>query len=105
MLILNNSYGGTSMYEEKSLALELLELQNMHTRRLTVAITAIAIAAMICITSVVGIFVWYINQYDFETTTITQTAETSVEDDGSATAIINDEGEVTINGTSKSNQN
>lgn len=60
-----------------------------------------AVAAIVGLVTAVGIFVWYLDQYDFTSTNITQSAETTAEDGGSAAAIINDEGDVTINGTSE----
>lgn len=89
------------MDDDKSFALELLEMQGVHTRNLITAIVAVAVAAIVGLATVVGIFVWYLDQYDFTSTNITQSAETTAEDGGSAAAIINDEGEVTINGTSE----
>lgn len=88
------------MDDDKSFALELLEMQGVHTRNLITAIVAI-----VGLATVVGIFIWYLNQYDFTSTNITQSAETTAEDGGSAAAIINDEGEVTIDGTSEGIQN
>lgn len=72
------------MDDDKSFALELLEMQGVHTRNLITAVVAVAVAAMIGLVTVVGIFIWYLNQYDFASTTITQTAETTTEDGGAA---------------------
>lgn len=79
------------MDDDKSFALELLEMQGVHTRNLITAIVAVAVAAIVGLATVVGIFVWYLDQYDFTSTNITQSAETTAEDSGSAAAIIDDE--------------
>lgn len=54
--------------EEKrdSLAMELLSELKVQARRLYVALVASIITAAVVIAGIVGGFIWYLNQYEFE---------------------------------------
>lgn len=48
------------MDEDKSFALELLEMQGVYMRNLITAVAAVAVAAIVGLATVVGIFIWYL---------------------------------------------
>ena len=83
------------MDEDKGLAWEILIEQHKITRSMIKAGVAIVIAAFIALASITGTFVWYLYQYDYSS--VTYTAESG----DSGNAIINESGEVTINGESE----
>lgn len=52
------------------------ERKDTQVKRLQVALVAIVLSAFLCLLSLVGVFVWYLHQYDFSSEYSTvQTAE------------------------------
>lgn len=85
------------MDEDKGLAWDLLIEQNKITRCMIKALVAVVISAFIAIITATGSFVWYLYQYDYST--VTYNAETGEY----GNAVINESGEVSINGESTEN--
>ena len=87
--------------KETSLAWELIQDRNRLTNKLINSIVAIVITMCITFAVIAGAFVWYLNQYDFTSTTETiteNTVEADSSDGGDAHAIINNSGEVNVDG-------
>lgn len=83
--------------KENSIAWELLKDRNNTVTSLIRSLTVVVVVMSIMVSAIVGMFVWYLNQYDFSCTT--SNTEVSAEStDGNANAIICDEkGEVNVN--------
>lgn len=93
--------------EEKSIAFEMLQERNHLVKILLRSIVAMFIAFAITVAAVVGTFIWYLNQYDFSSTTTTETTEVeaNTDDGGDASAIVNGNGEVIVDGESEGESN
>ena len=85
---------------ENSIAWDLIKDRSDTLNKLIRALVIVVIVMSVALASVVGAFIWYLNQYDFvsKETTVEATSE-----DGGATAVLNEDGEVTIDGESKGN--
>lgn len=84
-------------FEDKGLAWDLLVEQHKITNTMIKVLASIVIAAFMAITAVTGIFIWYLYQYDYSC--VTYNAETGEY----GNAVINESGEVSINGESTKN--
>lgn len=91
------------MEDKNSLAWDLIKDRDILVNRLIKAMVVIVIIMSLLVAGIVGAFVWYLNQYDFTSTTETTTIEATTYDNGDATAILNSKGEVLINGESENN--
>lgn len=92
------------MEDKNSLAWDLIKDRDILVNRLIKAMVVIVTVMSLLVAGIVGAFVWYLNQYDFTSTTETTTIEATTYDNGDATAILNSEGEVLINGESENNR-
>lgn len=93
------------MQEDRGLASEMISELKQFISKLYVLIVVIVLASFVTIGGVVGCFIWYLNQYDFYSTETTTEVESISENGGDAHAVLNDEGQVIINGESESNEN
>lgn len=92
------------MEDKNSLAWDLIKDRDILVNRLIKAMVVIVTVMSLLVAGITGTFIWYLNQYDFTSTTETTTIEATTYDNDGATAILNSEGEVLINGESKSNR-
>ena len=92
------------MEDKNSLAWDLIKDRDILVNRLIKAMVVIVTVMSLLVAGIVGTFIWYLNQYDFTSTTETTTIEATTYDNGDATAILNSEGEVLINGESENNR-
>ena len=92
------------MEGKNSLAWDLIKDRDVLVNRLIKAMVVIVTVMSLLVAGITGAFIWYLNQYDFTSTTETTTIEATTYDNGGATAILNSEGEVLINGESKNNR-
>lgn len=90
------------MEDKNSLAWDLIQDRNLIIDKLIKALIIVIIISAILVTTITGMFIWYLNQYDFSGTVETSTVEAYSYENGSATAILNDNGEVTLNGEGES---
>lgn len=93
------------MEDKNSLAWDLIKDRDILVNHLIKAIVVIVIIMSLLVAGIVGTFIWYLNQYDFTSTTETTTIEATTYDNGDATAILNSGSEVLINGESENNCN
>lgn len=91
--------------DNNSIAWDLIHDRTLLIHKLIHTIVLVVLLMCITIGGIVGGFIWYLNQYDFTSTETTNTVEANTEGGGDASAIINDEGEVTIYGAGESNSN
>ena len=92
------------MEDKNSLAWDLIKDRDILVNRLIKAMVVIVTVMSLLVAGITGAFIWYLNQYDFTSTTETTTIEATTYDNGDATAILNSEGEVLINGESENNR-
>lgn len=90
--------------ENKSLAWELTRDQSLTVRLMMKVLAITVISFSIAISVVVGSFLYYLSLYDFESTTYenSHTVEAISDSGGNANAIVNQQGEVLINGDGNS---
>lgn len=88
--------------EDRSLAWELTKDQTTVVRLVLHVVAIVVITFGVSISVVVGCFLHYLSLYDFSSTTYEQssTVEATSDDGGDANAIVNNQGEVLINGES-----
>ena len=87
--------------ERNSIAWDIISSQNLLVLRLIRSTIAIVISLSLVIVGIVGTFIWYLNQYDFTSTEVYSTVEATTESGGDASAVLNEEGQVNINGNSE----
>ena len=92
------------MEDKNSLAWDLIKDRDVLVNRLIKAMVVIVTVMSLLVAGITGAFIWYLNQYDFTSATETTTIEATTYDNGDATAILNSEGEVLINGESENNR-
>lgn len=90
--------------ENKSLAWELTKDQSSTVRLMMKVLAVTVISFSIAMSVIVGSFLYYLSLYDFESTTYenSHTVEAISDNGGNANAIVNQQGEVLINGDSDS---
>lgn len=93
------------MEDKNSLAWDLIKDRGVLVNRLIKAMVVIVTVMSLLVAGIAGAFIWYLNQYDFTSTTETTTIEATTYDNGDATAILNSEGKVLINGEGKNSRN
>lgn len=92
------------MEDKNSLAWDLIKDRDVLVNRLIRAMVVIVTVMSLLVAGITGAFIWYLNQYDFTGTTETTTIEATTYDNGDATAILNSEGKVLINGEGENNR-
>ena len=92
------------MEDKNSLAWDLIKDRDVLVNRLIKAMVVIVTVMSLLVAGITGAFIWYLNQYDFTSTTETTTIKATTYDNGDATAILNSEGKVLINGESENNR-
>lgn len=92
------------MEDKNSLAWDLIKDRDVLVNRLIKAMVVIVTVMSLLVAGITGAFIWYLNQYDFTSTTETTTIEATTYDNGDATAILNSEGKVLINGEGENNR-
>ena len=89
------------MEDKNSLAWDLIKDRDILVNRLIKAMVVIVTVMSLLVAGIVGAFIWYLNQYDFTSTTEPTTVKTTTYD---TTAILNPKREVLINDESKNNR-
>lgn len=90
--------------ENRSLAWELTKDQNATVRLMMKVLAIVVIVSGITVAVTTGLFLRYLSQYDFESTVYEQshTVKAVSDNGGNANAVLNDKGEVLINGDGNS---
>lgn len=79
-----------------SLEWELIEMLKSIINKLIIAFIVLSLV----LGTTIGIFIWYLNQYDYSSEVITTTIEADSDSKGDAYAVLNKEGQVMLNGKS-----
>ena len=79
-----------------SLEWELIVMLKSIINKLIVALIVLSLV----FGTTVGVFIWYLNQYDYSSEVVTTTIEADSDSKGDAYAILNREGQVMLNGKS-----
>ena len=83
-------------YNEHSLEWELVLMLKSIIHKLIIALIVFSLV----FGTMVGVFVWYLNQYDYSSETVTTVIEADSDSKGDAYAVLNREGQVMLNGKS-----
>ena len=87
----NTDFVATELLRELKLENERKDIQ---VKRLQLTLSAIVLTAFVCIIALVGVFIWYLNQYDFSASSTVTNEYSTIQTAEGVYAVIDGEGNV-----------